>query len=174
MALQQQQSREQELFAMEKSSSSKEDEKKPAAKVVYEPEMKTLVEPVVNNTIARHEENSKDEAYQLNQGFKNIPIKKMIEFNGINSNDIITRNQLIFLEKKSKRGAKDFHIVAPNERLHDIAQKEGVQLQSLFEYNKMQRGMEPAIGEKIYLKWPSPTTPRLASGTLAAPAVSMK
>ena len=44
------------------------------------------------------------------------------------------------------------HIVAASETLEDISQKEGVDLESLYEYNKIQKGMQPATGEKVYLK----------------------
>ncbi|QEC67761.1 LysM peptidoglycan-binding domain-containing protein [Panacibacter ginsenosidivorans] len=84
----------------------------------------------------------------------NIALEKLLEFNEIdNSDDILAQGQLIYLEKKSKKSnTKDFHIVAPNETIETIAQREGIQLESLFEYNKMQKGLEPAPGEKVYLK----------------------
>lgn len=84
----------------------------------------------------------------------NIPLEKLQEFNELaNSNDILSQDQLIYLEKKPKKSnTKDFHIVGPNETIETIAQREGIQLESLFEYNKMQKGLEPAPGEKVYLK----------------------
>ena len=83
----------------------------------------------------------------------NIAYKKLLEYNNINGNvDILQKNQLIFLEKKPKKStSKDYHIVAASETIEEIAQKEGVQLESLYEYNKLQKGMQPAPGEKIYL-----------------------
>ena len=84
----------------------------------------------------------------------NIAYKKLLEYNSIDDNvDILQKDQLIFLEKKPKKSiAKDYHIVAASETIEEIAQKEGVQLESLYEYNKMQKGLEPAQGEKIYLR----------------------
>jgi LysM repeat protein len=84
----------------------------------------------------------------------NIAYKKLFEYNSIDDNvDILQKDQLIFLEKKLKKSiAKDYHIVAASETIEEIAQKEGVQLESLYEYNKMQKGLEPAQGEKIYLR----------------------
>jgi LysM repeat protein len=196
LALQQQQNKEQELFLTEKSSSTKE--KYTAVTytqdVVKEAPMTMLA---VKQEVASKEEKIANAAtYSFNQVFiindvkviyaqagtsllalannYNVTLKRLIEFNEISEDDIIKRDQLIFLEKKSKRGAKDIHIVAVNENLHDIAQKEGVQLQSLLEYNKLQRGMEPAAGEKIYLKAPSPSSPRVASASLSVPQVSTK
>lgn len=83
----------------------------------------------------------------------NISLEKLQDFNDLGNNvDILSRSQLIYLEKKPKRSNKDFHVVASNETIELIAQKEGVQLESLFEYNKMQKGLQPAPGEKVYLK----------------------
>ncbi|GEO09483.1 glucosaminidase domain-containing protein [Segetibacter aerophilus] len=93
----------------------------------------------------------------------NVGLKKLIEFNELEQIDILATNQLIFLQKKPKKGTKDLHIVEENESMHDIAQKEGIQLSTIMEFNGLQKGMQPAIGEKIYLKYPAPSSPRLAS-----------
>jgi LysM repeat protein len=84
----------------------------------------------------------------------NIAYKKLLQYNDIDDNvDILPQDQLIFLEKKPKKSiAKDYHVVAASETIEEIAQKEGVQLGSLYEYNKMQKGLQPAQGEKIYLR----------------------
>lgn len=93
----------------------------------------------------------------------NVGLKKLLEFNDLEQTDILTSNQLIFLQKKAKKGTKDVHIVEENESIRDIAQKEGIQLSSIMEYNGLQKGMQPAAGEKIYLKYPAPSSPRLAT-----------
>lgn len=94
----------------------------------------------------------------------NISLKKLLEYNELDQEtDILSTCQLIYLEKKSKKGSKDIHIVEANETLRDISQKEGIQLATVMQYNGLQKGMEPAPGEKIYLKYPAPTSPRLAT-----------
>ncbi|MCW3106795.1 MAG: LysM peptidoglycan-binding protein [Segetibacter sp.] len=93
----------------------------------------------------------------------NVGLKKLLDFNDLEQADILTSNQLIFLQKKSKKGTRDVHIVEENESIHDIAQKEGIQLSTIMEYNGLQKGMQPATGEKIYLKYPAPSSPRLAA-----------
>ncbi len=87
----------------------------------------------------------------------NISYSKLLDFNNLVKTDILDKDQLIFLEKKPKKSnSRDFHIVEKSETIEAIAQIEGVQLESLFEYNKMQKGLQPAIGEKVYLR---PGTP---------------
>jgi LysM repeat protein len=77
--------------------------------------------------------------------------------------EILNESQLIYLEKKPRKGTKDIHIVQENETLRDIAQLEGIQLSTIMEYNNLQKGMQPAKGEKIYLKYPAPVAPKLAA-----------
>lgn len=102
-----------------------------------------------------------------------VGLKKLLEFNDLEQTDILTTNQLIFLQKKAKKGVKDVHIVEQNESIHDIAQKEGVQLSAIMEFNGLQKGMQPANGEKIYLKYPAPSSPRLAGAGLAKSGPNM-
>ncbi|WP_207495637.1 glucosaminidase domain-containing protein [Aridibaculum aurantiacum] len=104
----------------------------------------------------------------------NVTLKKLLEFNDLKDDGIMVADQLVYLSKKAKRGSKEVHIVEANETLYDIAQKEGVQLQSLLEFNRLQKGMEPAVGEKIFLKAPSPSTPKLASTSFSTKQVTMK
>jgi LysM repeat protein len=102
-----------------------------------------------------------------------VGLRKLLEFNDLEQTDILTSNQLIFLQKKAKKGIKDVHIVEQNESIHDIAQKEGIQLSAIMEFNGLQKGMQPAYGEKIYLKYPAPSSPRLAIGSLAKSGSNM-
>lgn len=103
----------------------------------------------------------------------NVAYKKLLEFNDLDEAEIFMNDQLIFLQKKLKRGRNDFHIIEENEDLHDVAQKEGIQLSSVLEFNHLQKGMIPAVGEKIYLKSPAPASPKLASANLSGKSISM-
>lgn len=81
----------------------------------------------------------------------NISLPKLIEFNEL-SGESITKNQLIYLAKKSKKGSKTYHVVNVSESLQDIAQIEGVRLESLTEYNVLAKGASLHVGQKIYLQ----------------------
>lgn len=94
-----------------------------------------------------------------------VALKKLIEFNDLEESDILNAGQLVYLEKKSKKGTRDIHIVEEKETLLEISQKEGVQLLTLLDYNGLKRGMQPAAGERIYLKFPAPSSPKLASAS---------
>ena len=82
----------------------------------------------------------------------NIPYKKLLEYNDLDNVDILQQPTLIYLEKKQKHSSKEFHVVSGNENLHDIAQEEGIQLESLLVYNKLPKNIQPKAGDKILLR----------------------
>lgn len=95
----------------------------------------------------------------------NIPLARLFEYNEMEGHDIAEYDQLIYLQRKKKSSSKKFHVVIEGETLYDIAQMEGVQLQSLLEYNYLKDGMEPEAGEKIYLSSKAQSIPRLAAAS---------
>jgi LysM repeat protein len=94
-----------------------------------------------------------------------ISLSRLLEFNELPETDILTNDQLIFLEKKLKKGATDFHITNSNESLTLISQKEGVRLESLLEYNKLKKESVLHQGDKIYLR----TTTTIATNSVKQP-----
>ncbi len=97
----------------------------------------------------------------------NIGYKTLLNFNELDKADILDRDMLIYLEKKPKKGCRDYHIVASEETIEDIAQKEGVRLESLLQYNLLHRGLQPAAGQKIYLRGASGSAPKLQRGQMS-------
>lgn len=81
-----------------------------------------------------------------------ISYNKLLDFNDLTKTDILSESRLVYLEKKPKRGEKNYHIVNTNETLEIIAQKEGVQLESLLAYNKVNKSDKLNAGSKIYLR----------------------
>jgi LysM repeat protein len=51
-----------------------------------------------------------------------------------------------------KNGITDTHIAEAGESLHDIAQAEGVRLESLMEYNKLNKNIVLNAGDKVLLQ----------------------
>lgn len=81
-----------------------------------------------------------------------VSLGKLIEFNDMEEMDVLDIDRLIFVEKKQKKGATDFHITEEGENLYSISQREGVQLESLLQYNKLKKDAKLAKGQKIYLR----------------------
>jgi Mannosyl-glycoprotein endo-beta-N-acetylglucosaminidase/LysM domain len=90
-----------------------------------------------------------------------IPLGRLLDFNDMREEDVLNKDQLIFLQRKRRTGVIDFHVVREGENVYDICQSEGVRLQDLLEMNQLTPGARPAAGEKIYLQSSAPSRPRL-------------
>ncbi len=84
----------------------------------------------------------------------NISLASLLEFNDMTEEDVTSRAQLIYLEQKQGKGSNDIHIVAKNETLIDISQKEGVRLERLLVYNKLKKDSILKLGDKVLLHPP--------------------
>jgi len=82
----------------------------------------------------------------------NINLKKLLDINELEVDGILEEDQLIFLQRKSKNGEKDFVIVSQHSTLYDVAQQNGLQLESLLEYNQLEEDGDIKPGTKLYLK----------------------
>jgi LysM repeat protein len=81
-----------------------------------------------------------------------IPLSKLLEYNDMENEEVLIKNQLIYLQRKRRTGSNEVHIVANGETLHDISQAEAIRLENLLEYNKLHKSVQPAVGEKLYLQ----------------------
>ena len=91
-----------------------------------------------------------------------VSLKRLMDFNDLQEENVLAKGQLVFLQRKRKVGQQEFHVVQAVETVYDICQFEGVRLESLLEYNHLAKGMQPAEGEKLYLKERAPARPMLA------------
>ncbi len=82
----------------------------------------------------------------------NISLIKLMEFNDLEEEGILDKDQYVYLHKKLKTGDKEFYIVQPGETLHDVAQKKAVQLRFLKEYNNLSYDGELNAGTKLFLQ----------------------
>lgn len=97
-----------------------------------------------------------------------IPLARIFEYNELERAEILTNDQLIYLQRKRKAGSNEFHIVKQGETIRDIAQEEALRLESLLEYNHLESYMQPAAGEQLYLRAKAPGMPKLAKTEVAA------
>jgi LysM repeat protein len=81
-----------------------------------------------------------------------IALNKMLGFNELSEDGMLTKNQYLFFEKKSKTGENDFYVTKAGESLYDIAQKNGIQLQYMLNYNHLWGNEDIKPGTKIYLR----------------------
>lgn len=97
-----------------------------------------------------------------------IGLKTLYEYNDLPEESTLSQDNLIYLEKKMKKGIHEYHIATGNETLHDICQMEGVRLENILAFNGLRPNMQPLKGEKIYLRSNAPVQPR----TITAIAVN--
>jgi len=81
-----------------------------------------------------------------------LSLSRLFEFNDMIAAEETENDRLIYLQRKRKEGAKEFHIVEPGESLYDIAQVEGIRLESLLSYNYLREGVNPSPGRNLYLQ----------------------
>jgi LysM repeat protein len=92
-----------------------------------------------------------------------ISLSRLLDFNDLNVENILTKDQLLFLQRKRKISDNEFHVVKDGETIYDICQMEGIRYESLLAMNQLVNGSQPAVGEKIYLQYPAPSKPLLAT-----------
>ena len=93
-----------------------------------------------------------------------IPLARIFEFNEMKVQEVVDKDQLIYIMRKRKVGLNEQHIVKPGETLAAIAQTEALRIESLLEYNFLQPNMQPAVGSVLYLRTKGPGMPALATG----------
>ena len=94
-------------------------------------------------------------------GQYDIKLGRLLEFNDMKEEDVLVKGQLLYLQRKRRTGANAFHVVQPGESVYDISQVEGIRLQDMLELNQLTPGLQPAVGERIYLQDSAPTRPKL-------------
>ena len=86
-----------------------------------------------------------------------IPLNKLLQYNDLEQDGLLDRDQLIFLEKKSTKGWTEYYVVKEGERLRDAAQKNGIQLQYLADYNQLDKYGVVEPGTKLFLQHAKPS-----------------
>lgn len=90
-----------------------------------------------------------------------ITLSKLLSFNDMDEIDILAANQLIYLERKQKKGITDFYISKPGESIYNIAQITGVRIENILQYNNKFRKLPTTVptGSKIWLNTPVESSP---------------
>jgi LysM repeat protein len=82
----------------------------------------------------------------------NISLSKLLSINDLTKDGLLEKDQFVFLEKKQKEGNKNFYVAESGETLYDIAQKNGIMLQSLCDFNSLSENDNVPAGTKLFLK----------------------
>jgi LysM repeat protein len=82
---------------------------------------------------------------------QNIPLKKLLEYNDIQSSEQLGESPLVYLEPKKKKGANETHQVRTGESAWMISQQEGIQLKRLLQQNRLSTNSSLKPGQVLYL-----------------------
>jgi LysM repeat protein len=91
----------------------------------------------------------------------NVSLSRLVDFNDLKEEEVLVTDQLIFLQRKRKQGAVEYHLVQQGESVYAICQQEGIRMESLLELNLLAKGEEPETGEKIFLQKKAAVKPLL-------------
>lgn len=159
-----------DLHALDKMSLS---EAKKHNKKTEEKEVKEKEEPVVKNRETKKDDNFTWGGYNEDVFYFNrIPtvtiqsgdspetlakkhhkkLSLLKDYNDIENGGTLTPGTKFYLQPKRKKGDTKFHTVKEGETMWSISRDEGVRMEQLYKYNKMQNGEEPAVGEQINLR----------------------
>jgi hypothetical protein len=98
---------------------------------------------------------------------RNIRYAKLLWLNDLDDMPV-PADMFIYTERKRKIGMSEFHMVAPDETMQIISQREAIMLEYLYKYNNMVAGDEVEVGEKLYLRYKSfEGAPRLKASFLS-------
>ena len=88
---------------------------------------------------------------EISRLFK-IPVRKLYKFNDLKKGARLVSGQLVFLEKKRRKGSASWHIIIPGETMYTISQSDGIQLKRLYKLNGMKSGTPIRSGQKLILR----------------------
>lgn len=85
-----------------------------------------------------------------------IPLSRLWDYNDLEKDDeVLSKGQLVYLQRKRKTGAVPYHTIQQGEDLYDVCQAEGIRFENLLELNRLNENARPAAGEKISLQSPA-------------------
>jgi DNA-binding phage protein len=79
-------------------------------------------------------------------------LAKIHNINDVDNGIRLREGSLVFIELKRRRSATATHNVASHETMHDIAQRYGIRLKSLYRHNNMTEGSAPRPGQTLKLR----------------------
>ena len=94
----------------------------------------------------------KGDTWALLSKYFKIAQKKLIRYNDLDKGAQVNAGQLIFLEKKRKKGVSQKYIVKHGETMYTISQINGIQLKALYKLNKLKPGQSIKKGQKLILR----------------------
>lgn len=93
----------------------------------------------------------------------NVQLKWLFDFNDLKEMEAVPNDQLIYLQRKRRTGANEFHVMAAGETLYDVAQTEGIRLEALLQLNMLTMNQQPAAGARLNLQTQATAAPQVVN-----------
>ena len=100
-----------------------------------------------------------------------IPLKKLLKYNDAKSSYNIQQGDFVYTQPKRKkyRYKKEFHTMKEEDTMYQLSQKYGIRLECLYKRNRMEKGTQAAVNERIFLRKKAKNTPKLRSNLPTLP-----
>lgn len=86
----------------------------------------------------------------------NMGLWQLYKYNDWDKEEALFEEGILYLQPKRNKAQEDYHYVATGETMWDISQKYGIKLKKLYRKNRMEKGEQPKVGEKLYLRKKKP------------------
>ncbi len=81
-----------------------------------------------------------------------VSLPEMLVWNDMEQQQVLDQDQLVYLQRKQRKGATETHLVQAGETLWIISQMEGIRLTDLMQYNLLSDNDKPTAGQKLNLQ----------------------
>lgn len=81
-----------------------------------------------------------------------VSLAEMLTWNDMDQQQVLDQDQLVFLQKKQRKGASATHVVQAGETLWAVSQLEGIRLVDLLQFNLMSNNYKLVTGQKLNLQ----------------------
>lgn len=81
-----------------------------------------------------------------------VSLPEMLTWNDMDQQQVLDQDQLVFLQKKQRKGASATHVVQAGETLWTVSQIEGIRLVDLLQFNLMSDNHKPVVGQILNLQ----------------------
>lgn len=80
------------------------------------------------------------------------------EFNDLPEDAQILPGEIVYLQRKARKGEQDFYTVKPGETMRSISQKLGIRINKLYYRNRLKDGENPKEGTTLWLRKRKPSS----------------
>lgn len=141
-----------------------EDITEQARKVTREKERKTSsgslvvnpfdVRPTAYNNGVKYVVLEEDDTFQSISQMYGLKSWELPTYNDLPNNANISKYKILYLEPKQRNAHPNHtkHLVREGDTMHQISQQYGIKLNRLYFLNRMQKGSEPRVGDRLELR----------------------